>query len=139
MKLYSTCASKEIKCVEGVNYTREKNEAEKKKQEINENRATIHQQNLQRRTETEIQNRDQIQIPIPSYSYGAVRRSRFAFGRISPLQARINTANQLKNGFEGNLQAEEEPPDETPLPLEEEIFEEDLFRNEEEPNKEDCA
>ncbi len=41
-------------------------------------------------------NRDAIQIPLPTYRYGAIRRERFAFGRITQSQARKSTANFVK-------------------------------------------
>ena len=48
-------------------------------------------------------------IPLPSYGYGAVPRSRFAFGRITATQARTNTANQLSDDLEQeNQQTEKE-------------------------------
>ena len=72
-----------------------------------------------------------------------MRRSRFAFGKIIALQARANTANQLRKEFEDSLQNEEEPPEETDeyeVPPEEvEEFDEDFFQNGEEPSKDDCA
>ena len=36
--------------------------------------------------------------------YGAIRRSRFAFGRIAATQARKNTANQLRDEPEQDIQ-----------------------------------
>ncbi len=111
-----------------MTYTKERSEREKK-EEIEANIARSHQLGLQRRTEIEIQNREHIQIPIPSYGYGAVRRGRFAFGRISPLQTRKNTAYQLRNEFVENLNEIEEPPEEDFPVAEEEIFEEDFYQN----------
>ena len=43
-----------------------------------------------------------IQIPLPSYGYGAIRRSRFAFGRTTTAQARANTAKHYKDKIERN-------------------------------------
>ena len=97
-----------------------------------------------RQAEAQTQNRDHIAIPTPSYSYGAVRRSRFAFGRITPSQARRNTALQFRTEplitpTEPEVQAEvmlEQFPD---ILEEEEQSEEDLFQFDENPNQEDCA
>ena len=87
----------------------------------------------------EIRTREQerIQIPIPSYGYGATRRSRFAFGRITTLQARTNTARHFRPSTpEENL---EENDDNPYTNVEPEPEEEDLFINEEVPDKDDCA
>ena len=42
------------------------------------------------------QSNDVIRIPLPNYQYGATRRQRFAFGQVNALQARKNTAEQLR-------------------------------------------
>jgi len=103
---------------------------EKEKDKEKEDRDRL---NNIRLAEIRIQERDRIQIPIPSYGYGATRRSRFAFGRITANQARTNTAKQQKQNTveithtENTFHEIEEPE------------EEDLFKNDEEPNNDDCA
>ena len=58
------------------------------------------------------ENPDHIRIPISSYEYGAIRRQRFACGRISAKQVRLNTSEQLRN----ITQPTEPELDVTPLP-----------------------
>jgi hypothetical protein len=135
--------NKETKWIEGINYTREKSEKEKRQEEAAHraaNRARSYQLDLRRRAEAE---REQVQIPLPSYGQGATRRSRFAFGRITQQQARRNTALQLRTETNENLLNPEEPPEEVdnepPQVAEEELFEEDFFQEDELPSKDDCA
>jgi len=84
--------------------------------------------------EIRTQEKDKIQIPIPSYGYGATRRSRFAFGRITANQARTNTAKHYKPNT-----LEEEHPNEDTFQEHTEPEEEYFFINDEEPNTNDCA
>ena len=141
---WSKYPNKETKWIEGVNYTREKSEKEKRKEEYEANKERRRTLGLLRQAEAQTQNRDHIAIPTPSYSYGAVRRSRFAFGRITSSQARRNTALQFRTEpvttpIEPEVQAEdmlEQFPD---IVEEEEQSEEDLFQFDENPNQEDCA
>ena len=154
---WSKFPNKETIWIEGVNYTKEKSEKEKKKEEYEANREKRRILGQQRQAEALNQHSEQITIPLPSYSYGAVRRSRFAFGRITPLQARKNTALQFRNEQEptileqdnaqmDTIETTEEPadhPEEPSVPptflAEEEMSEEDFFQFDEAPNKEDCA
>ena len=69
-------------------------------------------------------------MPLPNYKYGAVRRERFAFGKVTQAQARRNTATFIKQQIAVD----------TPVPdtsLEEE--EENAFLFEEAPSMNDCA
>ena len=75
-------------------------------------------------------NPDEIRIPLPSYSYGACRRARFAFGRISASQARTNTAEHIRQNTPDVVQDPWE--DMVPEPeIHEQELEEDISRNEE--------
>ncbi len=73
---------------------------------------------------------DTIKIPLPVYKYGAARRERFAFGRITSAHARANTMKQRK--------AEEEREAEN-QPAYQEEAEEDFFLDQDTPSKDDCA
>ena len=64
--------------------------------------------NTRKLIEIRIQDGDKIQIPLPSYGYGATRRSRFAFGRITTAQARANTAERNKDKIEHDKYSEPE-------------------------------
>ena len=80
-------------------------------------------------------NENIITIPLPSYGYGATRRSRFAFDRITAAQARTNTADQLRQ-----VPEPEAPQD--PLPPQQHDFdneEKDIFQIEYAPSANDCA
>ena len=71
-----------------------------------------------------------IRIPLPSYTYGAVRRQRFAFGRITSAQAKANTM----------LQRRPEETEENNFTLtEQEEEEENTFLAQEPPSMSDCA
>ena len=75
-----------------------------------------------------------IRIPLPSYSYGAVRRQRFAFGRITTAQAKANTMIQRKS-----FEKEEKEPNTTENFTEQEAEEENFFLAQEPPSMSDCA
>ena len=85
---------------------------------------------------------DEIRIPLPSYGYGSTRRARFAFGSITPTQARTNTANPFRTQDESieTPIAEEEPPEELEFaePFEQ-PEEEDIFAGDENPTANYCA
>ena len=98
--------------------------------------------NRPQRVTTHTTSTDEIRIPLPSYGYGSTRRARFAFGRITPTQARTNTANQFRTQDESieTSIAEEEPPEEpeTAEPYNE-PEEEDIFAGDENPTANDRA
>ena len=104
----------------------------------------------------QFEDRQEITIPLPTYGYGATRRSRFAFGRISAAQARTNTANQLSTNtrdtinindteqeqeYLENSEMEEQTIEqtETETYLEEEPEEENIFLNDDNPTSNEIA
>ena len=98
--------------------------------EIPEEKAPIKEKQTIRATTTHKE--DTIRIPLPSYSYGAARRARFAFGRITPALARANTMTQRKaeEKTQEKQRAENQPA---------ELEEEDFFLDQDSPSKDDCA
>ena len=109
-----------------------------------------HKENRQNKTTIRTENRDEIIIPLPTYGYGATRRSKFAFGRITAAQARTNT--QIENATtttdttiqdndheEPNIEYPELEEETETIVQEMEEFEEDPFQFDEDPSKENCA
>ena len=90
---------------------------------------TTHLQHFQYRVEA-------IQIPVPTNIYRAVRRSRFAFDRITPAQARTNTAEHERHLMRTTIEATELHPSE---PAQQEQEEANIFLDEDNPNINDCA
>ena len=90
---------------------------------------------------------EEITIPLPTYGYGAIRRARFAFGRITQAQARTNTANQFRQQLSVDTTNQEEPEPEEDLADTETHFPEDTEEEEEEniflndvvPTTNECA
>ena len=86
----------------------------------------------------------EIRIPIPSYKYGACRRDRFAFGRVTTAQARTNTAEYFRS-LEKDKHVQLDTNLDNPEPQEENLDtgpeweEEDPFQNNDLPNLSDCA
>ena len=93
-----------------------------------------HKANIEQRRAS-AEKEDIIRITLPKYSYGADRRARFAFGRITSAQARANTMIQRNAQIETTTKALETRE----LPFEEIEEEENIFFAEEEPNRNDCA
>ena len=109
-----------------------------------------------RRAVIHFEDRQEITIPRPTYGYGATRRSRFAFGRITASQARTNTANQLNNNQSDtnttneteqeqeniiNQYIEEQITEHTDIEnlTTEELEEENIFLNDDNPTSNDIA
>ena len=76
-------------------------------------------------------NPNEIRIPLPVYQYGACRRARFAFGRITASQARTNTAEHFR--------MQNPDPGPTTEETERDFEEEDIFHHEDIPDSNDCA
>jgi len=90
----------------------------------------INRQRMEENRSSATHTEEAIRIPLPSYSYGAVRRQRFAFGRITSAQAKANTM----------LQREPEEKEEMNFTFtEQEEEEENTFLSQEPPSMSDCA
>ena len=86
--------------------------------------------------------KEEIRIPLPTYTYGATRRSRFAFGRITATQARTNTAAQLRTETNTQLTTEQTIQNhlnDTESNPQTENEEADIFLNDENPTANECA
>ena len=96
----------------------------------------LHKANNERQRANSKDKEETIRIPLPNYSYGAERRARFAFGRITSAQARANTMVQ-RRAQEDAVQELEEPEPLTDEPDHPE--EENIFLDDEMPDMSDCA